>query len=211
MPLVIVHHGYTMSGELMHDITDYQAIADAEGVALAFPDGQAGPNSLGAPWNVGANVCPADALPPPTAEGDDFALLDYIKADISKDQCLDLDHLFATGFSMGGYFTHHIGCMRTDFRGVAPHSGGTHSLDNCLTTTKPIIIFHGSADPLVPPGCDAPGALPVLGVVSRVMGAADARHERMDRMRFLAGSGTLISVFVAALVVMSLVAANQAG
>ncbi len=165
MPLVIVHHGYTMSGELMHDITDYQVIADAEGVALAFPDGQAGPNSLGAPWNVGANVCPADALPPPTAEGDDFALLDYIKADISKDQCLDLDHLFATGFSMGGYFTHHIGCMRTDFRGVAPHSGGTHSLDNCLTTTKPIIIFHGSADPLVPPGCDAPGALPVLGVV----------------------------------------------
>ena len=162
VPLVMVFHGYTMSGDLMHDITDYTEIADAEGIALAFPDGQGGPNSLGAPWNVGSNVCPTFAGIPPNATGDDFALLDHIKADLAEDQCLDSEHLYATGFSMGGYFSHHIGCMRSDFRAVAPASGGTHDLDNCANDRRPIIIFHGSADPLVPAGCNDPGALPVI-------------------------------------------------
>jgi polyhydroxybutyrate depolymerase len=162
IPLVMVFHGYTMSGDKMHDITDYTEIADAEGIALAFPDGQGGADTLGAPWNVGSNVCPTFAGIPPNATGDDFALLDHIKAEISEDQCLDTDHLYATGFSMGGYFSHHIGCMRSDFRAVAPASGGTHDLENCTNDRRPIIIFHGSADPLVPAGCNDPGALPVI-------------------------------------------------
>ncbi len=170
MPLVVVHHGYTMSGDKMHDITQFAAIADAEGIALAFPDGQGGPDSLGAPWNVGSNICPSFSGSPPSATGDDFALLDHIKADIAEDQCLDRDHLFATGFSMGGYFSHHVGCMRSDFRAVAPHSGGTHPLDNCVTGPTPIIIFHGSSDPLIPAGCNDPAANPVNGVTP----AADA-------------------------------------
>jgi polyhydroxybutyrate depolymerase len=164
LPLVIVHHGFTMSGQKMFEITDYTEIADAEGIALAFPDGQGGPDSLGAPWNVGANVCPSFSGNPPIATGDDFALLDHIKADIAEDQCLDTERLYATGFSMGGYFSHHVGCMRSDFRAVAPHSGGTHDLDNCLVETKPIIIFHGASDPLIPAGCSDPEAIPVIGV-----------------------------------------------
>jgi polyhydroxybutyrate depolymerase len=170
MPLVIVHHGYTMSGEKMVEITDYIAIADAEGVALAFPDGQGGPDSLGDPWNVGDDVCPSFGGTPPIATGDDFAFLDHMKADIREDQCIDRDRIYATGFSMGGYFSHHVGCMRTDFRAVAPHSGGTHSLENCATDKMPIIIFHGSSDPVIPAGCNDPAATPVNGT----MPAADA-------------------------------------
>ena len=161
MPLVIVHHGYTMSGQLMFDITRYAALADTERIALAFPDGQAGPNSLGAPWNVGADVCPSTAGAPPIATGDDFALLDAIKADVAQDQCLDRDHLFVTGFSMGGYFSHHVGCMRPDIRAIAPHSGGTHDLSGCVNARRPIIMFHGTADAAIPPGCQDPTALAV--------------------------------------------------
>jgi len=165
LPLVIVHHGYTMSGQLMFDITGYAALADTERIALAFPDGQGGPNSTGAPWNVGAGVCSSSVGPPPVAAGDDFALLDAIKADVAQDQCLDLDHVFVTGFSMGGYFAHQVGCMRADIRAVAPHSGGTHDLTGCTNTRRPIIMFHGTADPIVPPGCEDPAALPVVGSV----------------------------------------------
>ena len=166
VPLVFVHHGYTMSGENMYDITGYPALADTEHIALAFPDGEAGPNSLGAPWNVGTNVCPSTTGPPPLGTGDDFAFLDAMKADISQDQCLDNDHVYLTGFSMGGYFSHHAGCMRPDLRAVAPHSGGTHTLDECPSAMKPIIIFHGAADPLIPAGCDDPSASPVSGVIA---------------------------------------------
>src|SRR5688572_527848 len=58
VPLVFVHHGYSMSGQLMFDITKYPALADSEQIALAFPDGQGGPNMLRPPWNVGSGVCP---------------------------------------------------------------------------------------------------------------------------------------------------------
>ena len=164
MPLVFVHHGYTMSGQAMYDVTAYAALADSEHIALAFPDGQGGPNAVTAPWNVGANVCPSTAGAPPVATGDDFAFLDAMKADIAEDQCLDRDHVFVTGFSMGGYFAHHVGCMRDDIRAVAPASGGTHDLAACTTGHKPIIMFHGLADPLIPAGCDDPASLPVPGV-----------------------------------------------
>lgn len=164
VPLVYVHHGYTMSAQAMYDITAYAALADVEHVAVAFPDGQAGADSYGAPWNVGPDVCrTANGGNPPSAAGDDFAMLDAIKADISADQCIDDAHVFVTGFSMGGYFSHHAGCMRPDIRAVAPHSGGTHALDDCVSGHKPIIIFHGIADTLIPVGCDDPDAPTPLG------------------------------------------------
>ena len=170
VPLVFVHHGYTMSGQNMYDITGYPALADREHIAVAFPDGQGGASNLTAPWNVGANVCPADGAPPPVATGDDFAFLDAMKADIAQDQCIDTSHVFVTGFSMGGYFAHHAGCAGTGIAGVAPHSGGTHDLAQCANAKKPIIMFHGSADPLVPAGCDDPNAIQPLSE-----GAAAAR------------------------------------
>jgi polyhydroxybutyrate depolymerase len=68
---------------------------------------------------------------------------------------------------MGGYFAHHVGCMRPDIRAVAPHSGGTHDLGACIGGHKPIIIFHGDADPVIPVGCDDPTAPIIpLGVTS---------------------------------------------
>jgi polyhydroxybutyrate depolymerase len=169
VPLVFVHHGYTMSGQNMYDITGYPALADREHVAVAFPDGQGGPGSLGAPWNVGANVCTSYEGAPPDAPGDDFAFLDAMKADIAQDQCIDSAHVFVTGFSMGGYFAHEAGCNGAGIAGVAPHSGGTHDLAQCANATKPIIMFHGAADPVVPDACDDPSVAQVTE------GAAAAR------------------------------------
>jgi polyhydroxybutyrate depolymerase len=163
IPLVIVAHGYTMSGQNMYDITDYPALADQEHIAVAFPDGQSGPNSIGAPCNVGCGFCNTSAGAPPVAPGDDNAFIDAMKADIADDQCLDAPHEFFTGFSMGGYLSHQVACTRDDFRGIAPHSGGTHDLSTCTSQKHPIIIFHGDSDAVVPPGCDDPTATGVLG------------------------------------------------
>ncbi len=163
VPLVFMMHGYSMSGQNMYDVTGYAALADSEHIAVAFPDGQGGPNSAGAPWNVGANVCPSFLGAPPNATGDDNAFLDAMKADIAADQCLDLQHVYVSGFSMGGYFSHHAGCMRSDIRAVAPHSGGTHDLSACTNAHEPIIIFHGLADNVIPVGCDDPASAAVQG------------------------------------------------
>lgn len=158
MPLVFVHHGFTMSGQIMFEATDYKTLADREGIAVAFPDGQGGPNSSSAPWSVGVarELCPSYFGAPPVAQQDDFRFLDAMRADISQDQCIDRDHVFVTGFSMGGYFAHHAGCMREDIRAIAPHSGGTHPLDDCKTARRPVTIFHGLSDQVIPAGCSDP-------------------------------------------------------
>src|SRR5262245_64945192 len=92
---------------------------------------------------------------------------------VAQDQCIDTDHIYVTGFSMGGYFTHQVGCMRSDVRAVAPHSGGTHDLASCTTGHKPIIMFHGTSDPVIPDGCDDPmGQTPAGHTASATMWAA---------------------------------------
>jgi poly(3-hydroxybutyrate) depolymerase len=161
VPFVYVFHGFTMSGQSMYDMTGYPALADSEGIAVVFPDGQAG-----SPWNVSDNnagICGAGAAVNNT-NAIDFAFMDAMKADIEQDQCLDSAHVFATGFSMGGYFSHHIGCDRTDIRAIGPHSGGTIAdLSGCKTGHVPAIIFHGVSDGLIADGCDDPNGAAQVG------------------------------------------------
>jgi polyhydroxybutyrate depolymerase len=161
IPFVMVFHGFTMSGEDMYSITGYNTLADSEGIAVVFPDGQAG-----SPWNVsdnGAAVCGAgNAVNNPNAV--DFAFMDAMKADIEQDQCLDSKHVFVTGFSMGGYFSHHVGCDRTDVRAIGPASGGTIAdLSACKTGHVPVIMFHGTSDGLIASGCDDPNGTAQAG------------------------------------------------
>ena len=169
VPFVYVFHGASQNGSWLYDSTEYSKIADSDGIAVVFPDGQgvSSQTMTGSltPWHVtdGAGLCGLGTLvsnPSPV----DLPFVDAIKADINQDQCIDDKHVFATGFSMGGYFSHHIACNRPDFRAAAPHSGGTlASLDACKTTHMPIIIFHGTADPLINNACDDPTATPQTG------------------------------------------------
>jgi polysaccharide chain length determinant protein (PEP-CTERM system associated) len=48
--------------------------------------------------------------------------------------------------------------------------------------------------------------LPLLGVVSAVQADGERRHERMDRLRFFAASGSLVALFIAGLAVMAVLA-----
>jgi polyhydroxybutyrate depolymerase len=149
VPLVFVPHGALMSGQQMYDITSYATIADREGFVAIFPDGE-GNMSL-APWNVGVGDCGAGGLV--SALGNDQAFMDAMLEFANADQCIDSDHVYMTGFSMGGYFSHENGCLRTDIRAVGPHSGGTHDLSQCKSKHKPVIIFHFTEDALISYTC----------------------------------------------------------
>lgn len=164
LPFVYVFHGASQDGLDLFTMTQYSTLADSDGIAVVFPDGQGVSSITGVgalnPWNVsdnGAAVCGAGDLANNSTGSVDFAFMDAIKADVTQDQCLDAKHTFATGFSMGGYFTHHVACDRADIKAAAPHSGGTiASLSGCSTGHMPIIIFHGTSDALITSGCDDP-------------------------------------------------------
>jgi polyhydroxybutyrate depolymerase len=163
VPFVYAFHGFTQSGQDMYDITGYSTLADSEGFAVVFPDGEGGAGSILPPWNIenaGQKVCGAGQFE--VAKGDDFGFMDAMRADVENDQCVDSAHVFSVGFSMGGYFTHHVGCYRDDIRAVAPHSGGTlGDLSVCTTGHVPAIIFHGTVDPVISENCDDPAATPL--------------------------------------------------
>jgi poly(3-hydroxybutyrate) depolymerase len=169
VPFVYVFHGATQTGQALYDMTEYSKIADSDGIAVVFPDGQGSSSATGAgsltPWNVtdGPGLCGLGTLVS-NLNPVDFAFVDAMKADVMQDQCLDDHHIYATGFSMGGYFSHHIACDRPDFRAAGPHSGGTMAdLSSCKTGHMPIIIFHGDADPLINEACDDPNGVAQAG------------------------------------------------
>jgi len=64
-------------------------------------------------------------------------------------------------------------------------------------------VFHSPKDLRVKFG------LPLLGMVSLVSSEADQRREKVDRMRFLFSSGSLVGVFVLTIVAMAVMAARR--
>jgi polyhydroxybutyrate depolymerase len=174
VPLLLVHHGYTMTGEAMRTLTGFQAIADREGFVVAFPDG------VGNTWNVGTGACGGGALGSGTA--DDFTFVDALISSIEADQCLSREHVFMTGFSMGGYFSNHAGCKKSNvIRAIAPHSGGTYP-GSCSGGPIPVMIWHGSADFLIDSNCgrnardvwvERNGCQPTFDTVPLTMGTCE--------------------------------------
>lgn len=141
VPVVLVYHGYTMSAEIMERITTWNAVADREGLVVVYADGSNLP--FGDPWNVGDPGCGAGALS--TSNADDFGFTAALD-DVASDQCIDRSRVFATGFSMGAYFAHHLACRGPGLvRAAAPHSGGTYG-GECDNGPVPMLILHGSAD-----------------------------------------------------------------
>ncbi|HKP62319.1 MAG TPA: PHB depolymerase family esterase [Polyangiales bacterium] len=145
VPLVFVAHGFTMSGGVMQQLTKFDAVADANGFVVVYPDGDGGAT----PWNVGTGACaPGSLVDAPAA--DSFGYLEAMRAAVEQDQCIDAKKIFVTGFSMGGYFSHNVGCQRgnTFARAVGPHSGGTYP-GSCPGAPVPIFIMHGDADTFI--------------------------------------------------------------
>jgi polyhydroxybutyrate depolymerase len=146
--LVLVHHGFTMSGQIMYDITSWKDVAEEQGLVVAYPNG-----SPEAPWNVGeGTVCGAGAVVN-NPDQDDFGFVQDMIDDIALEACIDRSKVFVTGFSMGGYFSHNLACRSPDLvRATAPHSGGAEN-DYLCQKPRPVMILHGTGDPLISYDC----------------------------------------------------------
>jgi polyhydroxybutyrate depolymerase len=143
-PVLFAFHGAGGRGADMQTGTGFDIIADQELFIAVYPDGATG----NAPWNVGKNVCPPGNLV--STNNDDIAYFDAMLDAIEQDQCIDRKHVFVTGMSMGGYFSHELGCKlgNSRLRAIAPHSAGTHS-GECNGTPLPVLMLHGDSDSLI--------------------------------------------------------------
>jgi polyhydroxybutyrate depolymerase len=136
-----MHHGLNGSAEQVRELTRLDLLANEKGFIAAFPDG------ANATWNAGLFVCGLGQFV--TGLSDDFGFVESMIADIDTVARVDRARVFTTGFSMGGYFANHVGCMRPDLvRGIAPHSGGGPPA-GCAAGAMPSLILHGTADTLI--------------------------------------------------------------
>jgi polyhydroxybutyrate depolymerase len=140
MPLVLGYHGYGGSPlELAVRLED-RALDD--GFVAVFPHGSDLGGSTPAYFNLETVEEPvlADDV------GFTGALLDRVEADL----CIDRTRIYAMGFSNGGMFVSTLACRLNDRIAAVAPVGGVHLLPDCAGRPVPIIVTHGTSDPVVP-------------------------------------------------------------
>jgi polyhydroxybutyrate depolymerase len=152
-PVVFCIHGLGQTAVLFCTAASGMiAKSDAEGFVVVMPNGYQ--NS----WNAGT-CCGAAS----TEKLDDVALIRAIFSEVGKHVNIDLDRVYATGLSNGGFMSYRLACEAADiFTAIAPGAGalgkndiggGTNAASN-FTTCEPsrpvsVLHIHGTADPLI--------------------------------------------------------------
>lgn len=139
MPLVIALHGG--GGDMNHMARDelYGLIsaADSHGFVLAIPNGSSRlPSGKLATWNAGH--CCGNAR---DSNADDVGFIRALIAELSRQNNIDRDRIFAIGMSNGGMMAYRLACDAADlFRGIMAVAG----TDNSITCTpaRPVAVLH---------------------------------------------------------------------
>jgi len=92
---------------------------------------------------------------------------DYVRDLITELRLLyhiDIDRIYLTGHSMGGYGTWGLGPrMAEDFAAISPMAGAGGGIGRLVSTKTPIFIFHGADDKVVGVASDRNQAKQLLG------------------------------------------------
>jgi polyhydroxybutyrate depolymerase len=148
--LVVDFHGAQSDMQEQAVYSGFDAIADAHGFVVATPNGTI--ISGVRQWNFLGTV---DA---------DFAV--DIVHELVAHACVDPHRVFATGISSGGAMTANLACRASNtFSGFAPVSADFYIPAICShAQARPFVIFHGTADPIVPYGGGAVSTRNGVGV-----------------------------------------------
>ncbi|MCA9619788.1 MAG: hypothetical protein KC731_12265 [Myxococcales bacterium] len=148
IPLVFDIHGLASNATQQRFISGWEAVADAQGLAVVWPEGSGSFQS----WN-GGDTCCGEAL---ASNRDDVGLMRAIVAEVSSQLCVDPKRIYATGLSNGGALSHRLACDAADlFAAVAPVSYPIAYLPiSKCSPSRPIAVmhFHGTGDTTVPYG-----------------------------------------------------------
>lgn len=148
-PLVLNLHGSGSTAAEQEGLTGMDAISDADGFIVAYPQGLI-PDGSGFDWNV-PGVPLIGGAPVPAGSADDVTFLTSLVGILEHRYCVDPRRVYATGFSGGARMSSQLACDASSvFAAVAPVSG--LRLPNRCPATRavPIVSFHGTADPIDP-------------------------------------------------------------
>ncbi len=144
VPLILNYHGYTSNADIHMNYADFRPIADTAGFIVVHPqgsllDGLTHWNVGG--WTVGSTV-------------DDVGFTDHLIDSLAAEYNIDLNRIYSTGMSNGGYMSFLLACQLGDRIAAIASVGGSmtpETYDEANPThPMPILQMHGTADAIVP-------------------------------------------------------------
>lgn len=134
-PLLVALHGLTQNGASMMSFSGFNAVADTGNFVVVYPNG------ISNSWNVGFSG---------GSTADDVGFLLALVDTLHQQFNIDLNRVYATGFSNGGFMSYKLACeVPAVFAAIAPVSGTMTeaSLASCLPTmAMPVLHIHGTSD-----------------------------------------------------------------
>lgn len=130
-PLVVSLPGARASRLQHEQMTGFSRLAEQEGFVLLVPQ------ALGDPpiWNI-------------SERAPDLSFVEELITEAESKLCIDLGHVYATGFSLGGMMSMLLACRGPDrYAAIAPVAGVIH-VDGCADrdTPVPLLAFQGTDD-----------------------------------------------------------------
>lgn len=141
-PLVFNFHGWTSNANEQMFYGDFRKIADTAGFIIVHP--------LGTPDTAGLNYWNANW----GGEVDDIGFTKAMIDSISEDYSINLDRVYSTGMSNGGFMSFTLACEISEhFAAIASVTGSMNY--NTISTCSPqhpipVLQIHGTKDAIVP-------------------------------------------------------------
>jgi polyhydroxybutyrate depolymerase len=144
LPLVLVLHGGGGTGAQIERLTGFNAVADAQGFVVVYPDG------VQRQWNDGRD---GERLRARVGGVDDVgfigALLDHVAGRVR----VDPRRVYATGISNGGFMSHRLGMdLSARIAAIAPVAGTLgEAIAARFAPAQPVAVMHlhGTRDAFV--------------------------------------------------------------
>ncbi|MBK9591101.1 MAG: phospholipase [Crocinitomicaceae bacterium] len=146
IPLVIAMHGGTGTGPQMALQSLLNPKSNAEDFVVVYPEGI--PNTSGGlrTWNAG--WCCGYAV---TQNVDDVAFISALIDSLNLLYAIDLNRVYATGMSNGGFMSYRLGCELSErIAAIAPVACSMGMNDCFPAVAVPVIAFNSFLDTNVP-------------------------------------------------------------
>jgi polyhydroxybutyrate depolymerase len=136
-PLVFNLHGLTSNAWEQMIYGDFRSVADTANFIVVHPQGLL--NSMGEThWNLGQSTV------------DDIGFLNSLYSHLISNYNINLDQVYSTGMSNGGYMSYYLACNMSDkIAAIASVTGAMAPSTqlNCNPThATPVLEIHGTAD-----------------------------------------------------------------
>jgi polyhydroxybutyrate depolymerase len=141
-PLVIYLHSYGWTARQGMNYTQLNQVADANDFMVVYP------NAVGN-WNSGIG----EHLLFTTPNVNDVGFIDGLIDTLSNHYSIDLERIYATGYSNGGFMSYKLACQLSHrIAAIAPVGGviSTKTLEECNPVREvPVLHIHGTDDPFI--------------------------------------------------------------